>query len=138
MPENLITNDLATVNYSDPSFNPQFQTAGYSPLNIAVDNETAPGVPVIGGLGENLVNPSPPVEMNVCNLFGGQSGGAKRREKRGRKSKRSRKLRRSNKSRLSTKSNKSKSKSKRMRSKVKNVKKSFKKSVKRKSKKSMK
>ena len=135
MLENINTSDFAKVDFSSPSFNPQFQTAGYSPLNIAVNPTNAPGVPIIGGLGENLG--SPPVNVNTCNLFGGQNGGSKR-GKRGRKSKRSRKLRRSNKSRLSTKSNKSKSKSKRMRSKVKTSRKSFKKSVKRKSKKSMK
>ena len=129
-----INSNFAKVDFGSPSFNPQVQTAGYSILNQPVNAVNAPGAALVGGLGENLG--SPPVEVNTCNLFGGQSGGAKRRGKRGRKSKRSRKLRRSNKSRLSTKSKKSKSK--RMRSKVKTVRKSFKKSVKRKSKKSMK
>ena len=134
MLENINTSDFAKVDFSSPSFNPQEQTAGYSILNQPVNAINAPGAALVGGLGENLG--SPPVNVNTCNLFGGQNGGSKRRGKRGRKSKRSRKLRRSNKSRLSTKSNKSKSK--RMRSKVKTVRKSFKKSVKRKSKKSMK
>ncbi len=134
MPEIMNTNDFSKVDFGSPSFNPQVQTAGYSILNQPVNAVNAPGAALVGGLGENLG--SPPVNVNTCNLFGGQGGGAKRRGKRGRKSKRSRKLRRSNKSRLSTKSKKSKSK--RTRSKVKTVRKSFKKSVKRKSKKSMK
>ena len=129
-----INSNFAKVDFGSPSFNPQVQTAGYSILNQPVNATNAPSAALVGGLGENLG--SSPVNVNTCNLFGGQSGGSKRRGKRGRKSKRSRKLRRSNKSRLSTKSKKSKSK--RMRSKVKTVRKSFKKSVKRKSKKSMK
>jgi hypothetical protein len=124
---------FAGVNFSSPAANNQSQTAGYSILNQPVNPVNAPGAALVGGLGENLG--SSPVNVNTCNLFGGQSGGAKKRRKRGRKSKRSRKLRKSNKSRLSTKSKKSKSK---VRSKVKTVRKSFKKSVKRKSKKSMK
>ena len=43
MPANL------NMDENSPSFNPQEQTAGYSPLNIAVNPTNAPGVPIIGG-----------------------------------------------------------------------------------------